>query len=87
MYTTIAYLLGAFTSLLAGYVSMKMATKANVRVAYNAISSLKLAFRTAFKAGSVLGFFLVSIALLNLTILLIIYRYIFDDMMAKGDWK
>ena len=62
---------------------MTIATKANVRVTYNAAihfpnreESLKNAFDVAFKGGVVMGFCLVSLGLSVLTLLIIIYKAI-----------
>lgn len=49
VYTSIAFLVGAITSLFSGYVGMKIATYANMRVAYKAITSLADAFKVAFR--------------------------------------
>jgi len=78
-YTTIAFLVGALTSLVSGYVGMFIATRANVRVAYSAAvgksneESLKNAFNVAFKGGCVMGFILVSLALSILAFIIMIF--------------
>ena len=72
-YTTIAFLLGAFTSILSGYIGMKIAVRANVRTARESIDSLESAFIVAFRAGLVLGFTLVGLGLLILCALIIYY--------------
>ncbi len=82
-YTTIAFVLGAVTSLISGYIGMKVATKTNVRVAWNAATyvdekrAIKEAFNVAFRGGLVMGFCLVSLALAVLTILIGVYSIIF----------
>jgi len=75
----IAFLLGAITSLLSGFIGMYVATTANARVTYAAARysevdvSYKKAFCVAFDGGCVMGFCLVSLALFVL--LMIIYVY------------
>ena len=82
-YTVIAFILGSITSLLSGYIGMYVATRANIRVTYEAATkgqnekyAINSAFNCAFRGGSVLGFVLVSLALLVLAILLIVYKAI-----------
>ncbi len=79
-YTTIAFLVGALTSIISGFIGMYIATRANVRVTYQADkyladqgNSLRQGFIVAFKGGCVMGFCLVSLALAILTTLIIIY--------------
>lgn len=88
MYSTVSFLVGAFTSIISGYIAMAIATKSNYRttfIAYDAYHScegdaaekrkyaLSRAFKVAYHAGCAMGFVLVSIALLVFTILLIVY--------------
>lgn len=79
--TTIAFVVGAFCSLLSGYIGMNIATKANMRVTYQASmekkdEALSEAFTIAFRGGCVMGFCLVSIALFSLTVMIMIYMLI-----------
>jgi Na+/H+-translocating membrane pyrophosphatase len=73
-YTTIAFVLGAITSMFCGAFGMKIATFSNYRTTLCAQKSLGLAFRTAFRAGVVMGFTLVSIAMMVLLLLILIYK-------------
>jgi Na+/H+-translocating membrane pyrophosphatase len=66
--------LGAITSTVSGYFGMQIATFTNTKVAYMAQSSLEEGFKVAYRAGCVMGFFLTSLGLLVLTILIAIYR-------------
>ena len=50
-----AFILGAFFSALAGFIGMKVATKANVRTAQAARTSLSKALQVSFTGGSVMG--------------------------------
>jgi inorganic pyrophosphatase len=78
-YTTIAFLLGAFTSILSGYIGMYIAVRTNVRTAKCALVSMNDAFIIAFRGGMVLGFMLVGLALLVLVILILIYKGMYFD--------
>jgi len=72
-WTTIAFILGALTSILSGYVGMRVATFSNYRCAFAAQHTMTAAFKVAYRAGCVMGFGLVSFALLMITIILAIY--------------
>jgi len=71
----ICVMVGGLTSMLCGYIGMQIATYANNRTAHAARISLSYAFKVAYGAGSVMGFCLVSLSLLNLLILIIIFYY------------
>ena len=83
-YTTIAFLLGAITSILAGYIGMTIAVRANVRTAKESIESLESAFVVAFRAGLVLGFTLVGLGLLVLCGIIIAYTSAMKDDLEAG---
>ncbi|MEN9685081.1 MAG: hypothetical protein RLZZ28_867, partial [Bacteroidota bacterium] len=51
----LAFIIGAFFSALAGFIGMKVATKANVRTAQAARTSLSKALQVSFTGGSVMG--------------------------------
>jgi K(+)-stimulated pyrophosphate-energized sodium pump len=57
---------------------MVIATQTNFRTTYCAKSGLAPAFRVAFRSGCAMGFALVSLGLLVLTILILIYKSIND---------
>jgi K(+)-stimulated pyrophosphate-energized sodium pump len=69
----VSFLVGAFTSALAGFIGMRVATKANVRTTNAARTSLGRALEVAFAGGSVMGMGVVGLGVLGLSILLIIY--------------
>ncbi len=73
-WTVIAFEVGAVTSIISGYIGMMIATTANVKTTKECAISLSRGFVVAYKAGSVLGFTLVGLALLVLAILMIAYR-------------
>ena len=68
----VAFAFGAFTSALAGYIGMKIATKANVRTAQAARTSLTRALNVSFTGGSVMGIGVAGLAVLGLSVLFII---------------
>lgn len=68
----IAYLVGTLTSALAGYLGMAIAVRANSRTATAASSSWARALRTAFSGGAVMGFCVVGLGLLGLTVIVIL---------------
>ena len=76
-----SFLLGAFLSALAGYIGMKIATKANVRTAQAARTSLPKALEVSFTAGSVMGMGVAGLAVLGLGGLFIaLYNIFAKDM-------
>jgi Na+/H+-translocating membrane pyrophosphatase len=75
-YTTIAFLIGGFTSILAGYLGMKVAVYTNVRTTKECATSVHDGFIVAFRGGQVLGFTLVGLALFVLLLILEIYMSI-----------
>ncbi len=70
--TGLTFLLGAIASAVSGYVGMKIATQANVRTTQAAKSSLKKAFKVAYSSGAVMGFAVVGLGLLGLSVLYIL---------------
>ena len=73
----IAFVVGAVFSALAGYIGMKIATKANVRTAEAAKSSLAKALKVSFTGGSVMGMGVAGLAVLGLGALFLIIKQIF----------
>ncbi len=73
----VSFALGAFSSALAGFIGMRVATKANVRTTNAARKSLGKALEIAFVGGSVMGMGVVGIGVLGLSILLIVYGNMF----------
>lgn len=79
----LAFIMGAFFSALAGYIGMRIATKANVRTAQAARTSLRKALSVSFTGGSVMGMGVAGLAVLGLGGLFIILLKIFaPDTMA-----
>ncbi|MBC7920493.1 MAG: sodium-translocating pyrophosphatase [Ferruginibacter sp.] len=75
----VAFLIGAFLSALAGFIGMRIATKANVRTAQAARTSLSKALDVSFAGGSVMGMGVAGLAVLGLGSLFIVLKYIFFD--------
>ena len=78
----VAFVLGAFFSALAGFIGMKVATKANVRTAHAARTSLKKALQVSFTGGSVMGMGVAGLAVLGLGSLFIILKMVFAPTAA-----
>jgi len=70
----IAFIVGAVTSMLAGYIGMKIATACNYKTTYLCNIDIDQGFRVAYRGGQVLGFVLVGLALLILEILILCYK-------------
>jgi len=73
----ISFLIGAVLSAFAGYIGMKIATKANVRTTQAARTSLAQALRVSFTGGSVMGIGVAGLAILGLGGLFIVLIKIF----------
>jgi K(+)-stimulated pyrophosphate-energized sodium pump len=73
----IAFIIGAVFSATAGYIGMKIATKANVRTANAARTSLSKALNVSFTGGAVMGLGVAGLAVLGLGGLFIILKMIF----------
>ncbi len=69
----LSFVFGAFSSALAGFIGMRIATRANVRTTNAARKSLGEALQIAFAGGSVMGMGVVGLGVLGLSILFIIY--------------
>lgn len=74
---SISFLIGAFTSALAGYIGMNIATKANVRTTQAARTSLAKALQVSFTAGSVMGIGVAGLAVLGLGSLFIVFYTVY----------
>ncbi len=72
-----AFLTGGFFSGLSGFIGMKIATSANARTANACREGLNKGLRVAFSAGSVMGFTVVGLGLLDITIWLFLLKFVF----------
>lgn len=73
----LAFIVGAVFSASAGFIGMKIATKANVRTAHAARTSLARALKVSFTGGSVMGMGVAGLAVLGLGALFIILKAYF----------
>ncbi len=78
--TAIPYLIGAFCSVLAGNIGMRIATKANVRTANAAQRGSNAALGIAFSGGAVMGLCVVGLGLVGLGITFLIFYVLVPDM-------
>jgi K(+)-stimulated pyrophosphate-energized sodium pump len=84
-FTAIGFVIGAFCSLAAGYIGMRIAVLANTRTAQAASQSRSAAMRVAFNGGAVTGLLVVGLALLSVGIFYTLAnRFIGHDMAIKS---
>jgi len=76
----IAFIFGAVFSATAGFIGMKVATKANVRTTQAARTSLKQALNVSFTGGTVMGLGVASLAVLGLGGLFIVFLSLFSGL-------
>merc|ERR1719238_2027622 len=81
-YTAIAFLIGCGTSIMAGWIGMKIAVLTNSRTTFGCCESVHVGFLHAFRGGQVLGFVLVGLAVLVLEIVIITFKAGFYDAVA-----
>ena len=86
-FTPFAFLTGGIWSMLAGFIGMKIATNSNARTAQAASESLNKGLRVAFSSGSVMGFTVVGLGMLDITIWFFLLRYAFgiNDPVSLGN--
>jgi K(+)-stimulated pyrophosphate-energized sodium pump len=77
--TSIAFLLGAFCSGLAGYIGMYISVRANVRTASAATRSLKEAITVSLRGGAVSGFLVVALSLLGVSGIFFVYSKVLGN--------
>ncbi|MCI6025794.1 MAG: sodium-translocating pyrophosphatase [Oscillospiraceae bacterium] len=76
IFVPFAFVTGGFFSALSGYVGMKIATSSNARTAFAASHSLNSGLKVAFSAGSVMGFTVVGLGLLDTSLWFFFLKYI-----------
>jgi K(+)-stimulated pyrophosphate-energized sodium pump len=82
---SIAFIIGAVFSATAGYIGMKVATKANVRTTQAARTSLKQALKVSFTGGTVMGLGVAGLAVLGLGGLFILFLKMFHVVDVDSD--
>ncbi|PKI48474.1 hypothetical protein CRG98_031096 [Punica granatum] len=82
IFSTASFLLGAVTSVISGFLGMKIATYANARTTLEARKGVGKAFITAFRSGAVMGFLLAANGLLVLFIAINLFKLYYGD-----DWE
>src|SRR6478672_10375289 len=81
----VAFIIGAFFSALAGYIGMRAATKANVRTAHAARTSLAKALDVSFAGGAVMGMGVAGLAVLGLGgLFIVLLKYFAPGALATS---
>ena len=84
-FIAVAFLIGAFFSALAGYIGMRAATKANVRTAHAARTSLSKALNVSFTGGAVMGMGVAGLAVLGLGgLFIVLIKWFAPDALSTG---
>jgi len=85
-FTPYAFLTGGFFTGFSGFIGMRIATYANVRTANAANTGLNKALRVAFSSGSVMGFIVNGLGLLDITTWFLLLKFVFgesDEVIAQ----
>ncbi len=77
-YVPFAFITGGFFSALSGFIGMKIATLANARTANACQEGLNKGLRIAFSAGSVMGFTVVGLGLLDIAVWFFLLKFVFN---------
>ena len=77
-YVPFAFITGGFFSALSGFIGMKIATLANARTANACQHGLNRGLRVAFSAGSVMGFTVVGLGLLDISVWFFLLNFVFN---------
>lgn len=79
---SLSFVVGALASGLAGFIGMKVATKANNRTTHAARTSLARGLEVAFVGGSVMGLSVVGLGVIGLGSLFLFYQSHFDNIIT-----
>ncbi|MDG0997615.1 MAG: V-type H(+)-translocating pyrophosphatase, partial [Gammaproteobacteria bacterium] len=85
IYTMVAFLFGGLISVASGYIGMKVATQGNARTTVSAKQSLAAAFDVAINSGAVMGFALVSLAVLGLVVVYVVMSVLMSDLGVENN--
>ena len=80
IFVPFAFLTGGFFSGLSGFIGMKIATAANARTAHAAQNSLNSGLRISFSSGAVMGFVVVGLGLLDISIWYFLLKAVFSGL-------
>jgi K(+)-stimulated pyrophosphate-energized sodium pump len=80
----LAFIIGATFSATAGFLGMRIATKANYRTAQAAKTSISKALKVSFTGGAVMGIGVVALGIIGLGVLFILFNYMFNGNGANG---
>jgi H(+)-translocating pyrophosphatase len=80
IYTAIAFLFGGAISIASGYIGMKIATQGNARTTVSAKKDISNAYDVAINSGAVMGFALVSLAVLGLVVIYLVMSTLLSDL-------
>ncbi|PKP40992.1 MAG: sodium-translocating pyrophosphatase [Bacteroidetes bacterium HGW-Bacteroidetes-13] len=83
-FVALSFVVGALMSALAGFIGMRIATKANVRTTQAARTSLNKALEVAFSGGAVMGLGVVSLGVIGISVLLIVFSKLYNIDDANG---
>ncbi|CRH01357.1 V-type H(+)-translocating pyrophosphatase, putative [Plasmodium relictum] len=84
-YTALSFILGCLTSILCGYIGMKIAVYGNVRTTNETWKSLDKGYKVTINAGTVMGFSLVSLSMIALGLLIYIYKtFVFNEYFLES---
>ncbi len=81
-FIALSFICGALCSGLAGWIGMKVATKANIRTTAAAREGLNPALQVAFSGGAVMGLCVVGLGLLGLSVLFIVYSSMYPESLT-----
>ncbi|MEA5011506.1 MAG: sodium-translocating pyrophosphatase [Angelakisella sp.] len=84
VFVPVAFVTGGFFSSLSGYFGMKIATAANSRTAFSAQHSLNSGLKVAFSAGAVMGFTVVGLGMLDMSIWYYILKFVYRNLDAAA---
>src|SRR3989344_1967271 len=79
IFVPFAFLTGGFFSGLSGFIGMQVAIRSNARTTFGATESLNKGLRIAFSSGAVMGFVVVGLGLLDLSIWYYLLNYFYRD--------
>jgi K(+)-stimulated pyrophosphate-energized sodium pump len=82
-YVPFAFITGGFFSGLSGFIGMRIATRANSRTAAAAQEGLNRGLRIAFSAGTVMGFTVVGLGLLDISLWYGLLKLVFNESLEN----